>query len=191
MVRCSRKVTNWPLCALPPTRAGFGLSSPSLGAETSSGVRTALTRLLDRTCERLQSEPVLLRSLWNHLKRGRLRESSSSRLNRPNHRRGCERVWAVPSEGIISGLGEETPNAVDRGVYSGNGSDANAHSLIFSIPPLKLGCDLAVGRGAQSWRNSDMAIGPLDWRRSPIPIRDAWCRDGGYIAGCQPDGCQW
>lgn len=37
----------------------------------------------------------------------------------------------IPPEGIISGLGEETPNALDRGVYGGNGADANAHSLIF------------------------------------------------------------
>lgn len=36
----------------------------------------------------------------------------------------------IPPEGIISGFGEETPNALDRGVYGGKGADANAHRLI-------------------------------------------------------------
>jgi hypothetical protein len=37
----------------------------------------------------------------------------------------------IPPEGIISGFGEETPNALDRSVYGGKGADANAHSLSF------------------------------------------------------------
>ena len=38
--------------------------------------------------------------------------------------------FGIPPEGIISGCGEETPNALDRGVYGGKGADVNAHSLI-------------------------------------------------------------
>jgi hypothetical protein len=37
----------------------------------------------------------------------------------------------IPPEGIISGFGEETPNALDRGVYGGKWAKVNAHSLIF------------------------------------------------------------
>jgi len=37
----------------------------------------------------------------------------------------------IPPEGIISGFGEETPNALDRGAYGGKRADVNAHSLIF------------------------------------------------------------
>ena len=38
---------------------------------------------------------------------------------------------SIPPEGIISGFGEETPNALNRGVYGGKGAEANAHNLIF------------------------------------------------------------
>lgn len=36
----------------------------------------------------------------------------------------------IPPESIISRFCEETPNALDRGVYGGKGADADAHSLI-------------------------------------------------------------
>jgi|SRR5271163_3736433 len=39
--------------------------------------------------------------------------------------------FGIPPEGIISGLGEKTPNALDRGMDGGEGAGANAHSLMF------------------------------------------------------------
>jgi hypothetical protein len=38
--------------------------------------------------------------------------------------------FGIPPESILSRFRKETPNALDRGVYGGNGADADAHGLI-------------------------------------------------------------